>query len=300
MDLDKHLLCQSLLDSLYEGIYIIDTNQRVVYGNASAAQITGFTDKITAGHCLDILAHVDESGKNLCELNCPVSLTLTDGIVREQEVFFKHKQGHRIPVSVRIIPLRDDAGGIVGVVEAFVDNSPHAALHMELEKLKDKANIDRLTALFTRSYGESVLNAKVAEYKDTKRPVGILFADIDNFKNINDVYGHEVGDLVLKTVARTLAGNVRTGDYVIRLGGEEIVIVLSGYFTIHKLGSIADKLRALVQQSEVRTMEHVITVTVSLGATLITEDDTGETAVKRADDLMYQSKKAGRNQVTIG
>ena len=181
-----------------------------------------------------------------------------------------------------------------------MDNSPHAALHMELEKLKDKANIDRLTALFTRSYGESVLNIKVTEYKNTNRPVGILFVDIDNFKNINDAYGHEVGDLVLKMVARTLAGNVRTGDYVIRWGGEEIVIILSGYFTINKLEGIADKLRALVQQSEVRTMDHVITVTVSLGATLITEDDTGETAVKRADDLMYQSKKAGRNQVTIG
>lgn len=296
----SRLPCKPLLDNLYEGIYIIDTNQRIIYGNASAAQITGFTFKLADADCKNILAHIDEQGNNLCEIHCPVALTLKDGLLREQEVFFKHVQGHRIPVSVRIIPIRDKAGVITGVVEAFVDNSPRAALHMELEQLKDKANIDRLTALITRSYGEVVVNAKVAEYKDTNQPVGILFADIDNFKNVNDVYGHEVGDLVLKMVAKTLTDNVRTDDYVIRWGGEEIVIILSGYFNSDMLPHIADKLRVLVQQSIVRAIQHVISVTISIGATLINEGDTGESVIKRADDLMYQSKKAGRNRVTIG
>ncbi|KYZ76043.1 hypothetical protein AXX12_06260 [Anaerosporomusa subterranea] len=293
-------ICKNLLDNFYEGVYFLDTSKKVIYWNKSAEKITGFTSEIALANCIDMLAHIDENGDNLCEVRCPVTQTLSDGMIREEEVFFRHKEGHRVPVSVRIIPIRDETGTIVGAVEVFVDNSPHAALYSELEQLKDKANIDKLTALFTRSYGEFLLSAKVSECRKGGQSIGVLFADIDNFKNVNDVYGHEVGDLVLKMVAKTLASNVRNGDHVIRWGGEEIIILFSGCFDSVKLERIANKLRVLVQQSEVRTMEQTITVTISMGATLANENDTNETIVKRADDLMYQSKRAGRNRVTIG
>ena len=292
--------CKSILDNFYEGVYFLDTNKKVTYWNKSAENITGFTSEVALANCSTMLAHVDENGENLCETRCPVTQTLYDGVMRETEVFLRHKEGYRIPVSVRVFPVKDEAGAIVGAVEVFVDNSPRLALYRELEQLKDKANIDKLTSLYTRGYGEIMLGAKIAECQKNGQSVGILFADIDKFKNVNDVYGHEVGDLVLKTVAKTLASNIRVGDYVIRWGGEEMVIVLSGCFDITGLERIANKLRALVQQSEVRTMEYTINVTISIGATLAKDSDSHEVLVKRADDLMYQSKKAGRNRVTIG
>jgi diguanylate cyclase (GGDEF)-like protein/PAS domain S-box-containing protein len=293
-------LCKDLLDNFYEGVYFLDTDKRVIYWNKSAEQITGFTSETAFANCKNMLAHIDENGENLCESRCPVTQTLNDGLMREAEVFFRHKEGHRIPVSVRIIPIRDETGTIEGAVEIFVDNSPHAALYRELEQLKDKANIDKLTALFTREYGEILLGAKIAEYHKGGQQIGVLFADIDHFKNVNDIYGHEVGDLVLKMVAKTLSSNVRSGDHVIRWGGEEIVIMFSGCSNSGGLERIANKLRVLVQQSEIRTMQQVITVTISMGATLVSDNDTGEAIVKRADNLMYQSKKAGRNRVTVG
>lgn len=291
-----------ILDTLFEGVYCLDTSKRVTFWNKSAEIITGFTtgEAMINQYCTNMLAHIDEHGESLCQNRCPVSLTLNDGLTREADVFFRHKNGYRVPVSIRVSPIRDEAGSITGVVEAFVDNSPRETLYRELEQLKNKANIDQLTSLFTRRYGEIILAAKITEHQLGGRCVAVLFADIDKFKNVNDIYGHSVGDLVLKTVSKTLASSIREGDHAIRWGGEELVIVLSGNFNEIGLELIANKLRALVQQTQIFTVEHTISVTISIGATIATSLDTIETLVNRADDLMYQSKHAGRNRVTVG
>jgi len=294
--------CKHILDNLFDGVYFLDTNKQVTFWNRSAELITGYTssEAIANMHCMNMLAHIDQNGENLCENQCPVSLTLTDGLTRELNVFFRHKKGYRVPVSIRIFPLWAEDGSICGVVEAFVDNSPHETLFRELEQLKDKANIDQLTGLFTRRYGEIILNSKLAEHQLGGRSMAVLFADIDKFKTVNDAYGHMVGDLVLKTIAKTLSSAIREGDYVIRWGGEELLIVLTGTFTIALLERIANKLRMLVQQTQIPVTGYFLEVTISIGATLATSIDTLETLVSRSDTLMYHSKHSGRNRVTVG
>lgn len=294
--------CKLILDNLFDGVYCLNTNKQVTFWNRSAELITGYTssEAIASMHCTNMLAHTDQNGENLCESQCPVSLTLADGLTRELNVFFRHKKGHRVPVSIRIFPLWAEDGSISGVVEAFVDNSPHETLFRELEQLKDKANIDQLTGMFTRRYGEIILNAKLAEHQLGGRCMAVLFADIDKFKTVNDTYGHNIGDVVLKTISKTLANTIREGDYVIRWGGEELVIVLSGNFNAAILERIANKLRMLVQQTQISATGLAIQVTISIGATLATCADTLETLITRADTLMYDSKRSGRNRVTIG
>ncbi len=294
--------CKQILDNLFDGVYCLDTNKQVTFWNRSAELITGYTssEAIANMHCTNMLAHIDQNGENLCESQCPVSLTLQDGLTRELNVFFRHKKGYRVPVSIRIFPLWAEDGSIAGVVEAFVDNSPHETLFRELEQLKDKANIDQLTGMFTRRYGEIILNAKLAEHQLGGRCMAVLFADIDRFKTVNDTYGHPIGDFVLKTISKTLSSAIREGDYVIRWGGEELLIVLTGTFTSALLDRIANKLRMLVQQTPISVTGYSLEVTISIGATLATSAHTLETLVNRADTLMYQSKHAGRNRVTIG
>lgn len=295
-------LDKQILDNLHEGVYILGKDRKITYWSKSAELITGFTSEeaLSTYYCCDILAHADENGEAICQRQCPVFLTLEDGVTRQTDMFLRHKDGYRLPVSVKVFAIKDEKGEIIGVADAFVDNSPREALFRELEQLKDKTNFDQLTGIYTRRYGDTLLSAKLAEFQKGGRALGILFADIDRFKSVNDLYGHNIGDLVLKTVARTMASSVRTGDYAIRWGGEEIIIVLSGNFDRAGLKRIANKLRSLVQQSEVRTHRETIKVTISIGATLATQQDTVETLVGRADGLMYQSKNAGRNCVTIG
>jgi diguanylate cyclase (GGDEF)-like protein len=129
-------------------------------------------------------------------------------------------------------------------------------------------------------------------------PFGILFMDVDGFKKINDVYGHDVGDRTLKTVAATMSNSLRSSDFLGRWGGDEFLAIVVNV-SKDRLLAIGNKLRALVEHSTIaidRTFERV---TVSVGATAAGADDTMDTLLKRADNLMYRSKASGGNLVTI-
>jgi diguanylate cyclase (GGDEF)-like protein len=130
-------------------------------------------------------------------------------------------------------------------------------------------------------------------------PMGLLYVDIDRFKRINDSYGHEAGDKVLKAVAQTLVRSVRAFDVVGRWGGDEFILIIRN-ITEKNLGQLAEKLRLLIGKIFVTMAASEIGVTVSIGATPLTPDDTLDSAVGRADELLYRSKSDGRNRVTVG
>ena len=123
--------------------------------------------------------------------------------------------------------------------------------------------------------------------------------DIDHFKRLNDTYGHEAGDKVLKTVAQTLKAAIRPYDLVGRWGGEEFLGVIRNAETA-TLEEIGNRLRLLVDKSSVQFKDERLSVTISVGGTLVAKGDNRETVVARADRLMYRSKQDGRNRLTIG
>jgi diguanylate cyclase (GGDEF)-like protein len=158
------------------------------------------------------------------------------------------------------------------------------------------ALIDSLTGVFNRRGFESLYYPRYLEMKMTKPYTGILFFDIDNFKKLNDTYGHKCGDMVLKTVAQTFTHNVRTYDIVTRWGGEEFVIIL--FVDNHVMvSSIANKLCNLIASAFIDIKGNTITFTASCGATLLKENENITNAINRADALMYQAKKNGKNRV---
>jgi len=121
--------------------------------------------------------------------------------------------------------------------------------------------------------------------------------DIDEFKAVNDVYGHDIGDRVLKMVAQTLLKSSRAFDVVGRWGGEEF-ISLAPNLKRDELHSLGNRFRILVEQSSLQVGSEVVRVTISVGATLARSDDTVDSLLSRVDRLMYQSKTAGRNHVS--
>ncbi len=292
---------QALLDDFHDGVYFVDRDRLITYWNKGAERITGYSVEDTVGtHCFDeLLRHVDDSGTRLCHGGCPVAATIADGAGREAEVYLHHKQGHRVPVFIRVAPIRDPDGTVVGAVEVFSDNSSKMSALQRVQELEKTAYVDALTGLGNRLLTEITLRSRLEELSRYGWPFGVLFIDIDRFKAVNDSLGHAAGDTFLKAVANTLRGAARAFDLVGRWGGEEFVVVLANT-DIAKLGGVAERFRALVQESVVATRgaEHV--VTVSIGGTQAIAGDTIESLVARADALMYQSKQAGRNLVTIG
>jgi diguanylate cyclase (GGDEF)-like protein/PAS domain S-box-containing protein len=287
-----------LLDEVAEGIYITDRQRRITFWNKAAERISGYSRTEVLGRSCreNILIHVDARGRSMCMGLCPLACTLRDGQARQADIYLHHKDGHRVPVRVRVFPLRDEKRREIGAVELFTDASEKPALQARLKRLEKMAMNDRLTGVANRRYCETYLQARLEEFRRFGWPLGVIFFDIDDFKSLNDRYSHRVGDMALKTVARTLQHNIRSIDQAGRWGGEEFIVILRNTDRMD-LRRIAGKLRMLVERSVFWVKGEAVRVTLSGGATLARGGDTVATLVERADLLMYEGKKAGKNRV---
>lgn len=195
-------------------LYFVDTNRVITYWNKAAERISCFTAaEVVGSSCADkILTHVDGAGTCLCTGLCPLAASIADGVNREAEDFLHHKDGHRVLALVRVSLLKDPAGKVIGGIELFTDISNIQTNTLRVQELEKLAILDNLTQLANRNYIERELQARFEEHKRMKIPFGILFIDIDHFKKVNDTYGHDVGDAVLRFVARTFIANSRPFD----------------------------------------------------------------------------------------
>jgi diguanylate cyclase (GGDEF)-like protein/PAS domain S-box-containing protein len=289
-----------LLDYLYDGVYFVDRDGRITYWNKAAETITGYRSvEVVGKHCSDnLLMHVDGQEHNLCLTSCPLKKSIVDGVSRTADVYLHHKEGFRLPVAVRVTPIRDGHGRIVGGVELFSDNSAKVSDLQKMKELEGLVYTDQLTGVANRKYIEILIQSRLEEMQRYSWPFGVLFLDIDHFKYINDTYGHDIGDHVLRMVSQTLLKNIRSFDSIGRWGGEEFIGVIANVNKV-QLSIIAEKIRKLIQQSRLILNGTAISVTISIGAILVRPDDLLEGIVKRADKLMYQSKANGRNCVTL-
>jgi len=159
--------------------------------------------------------HVDNKGVNLCLRNCPLEKAILEGVTVEGEAYYHHKEGHRLPALVRVSPIREASGTVIGAVEIFSDNSPRVRLAEEVEELEKIALLDPLTRIGNKRYGDLNLSAKLNELERYGWHFGVLFMDIDHLKKVNDLYGHDVGDRILRIVATTIINGTRSSDIVI-------------------------------------------------------------------------------------
>ena len=152
---------------------------------------------------------------------------------------------------------------------------------------------DALTKIYNRHGVNEILNQKLEEFKRDKRNLSIIFFDIDLFKNVNDVYGHDIGDYVLENITKLVSAEIRSSDIFARWGGEEFIIFLPNT-KIDNAKEIAEKLRQIIEEHSFSSVEKV---TCSFGVTQLLEDDTKTSFLKRVDELLYKAKNNGRNCV---
>jgi len=288
------------LDMVGDGVYITDRERRILYWNAGAARVSGYhAQQVVGTRCSDnVLIHVDDAGTSLCSAGCPLAATMSDGEPRRAHAYLHHRDGHRVPVTVRTAALQEESGTIVGAVEVFSESQSLVSLREKMHELEKASLTDPLTGLPNRRHIEAAIDRSLASLERYGHPFGLLFADIDHFKHVNDAYGHDAGDNVLKMVAATITGSMRASDAAGRWGGEEFVLIVAEV-SPETLPSVAERVRNLVEQSWLLQSEMRIAVTVSIGASTARPGDTRAGLVARADSLMYRSKQLGRNRVTM-
>jgi diguanylate cyclase len=169
-------------------------------------------------------------------------------------------------------------------------------LTKRLEKTEAEAFMDSLTGVFNRNAYNTEMARFIKEFERYKNPFSLVVLDIDHFKNVNDTYGHAIGDEILKAIADVLKNSVRETDRIFRYGGEEFVIWLDKVEMIAAIQT-ADKIRKMIESKKLDSIDKSLTVTASLGVTSVKEKDTVVTVFDRADKALYRAKNGGRNQV---
>jgi diguanylate cyclase (GGDEF)-like protein/PAS domain S-box-containing protein len=292
---------RAIVDSLYDAAYFVDPDRRITYWNKSAERLTGFKSKEVVGKLCqdDILTHVDERGTNLCKDDCPLAKTLGDGRRREAELYLRHKKGHRVPVLVRIAPVKGKEGKIIGAIEVFSDNSARLARQARIGELERTALLDDLTGLPNRRCLEQELGSRLSELERFGRLFGVVLIDIDRLAEVNRTHGRDVGDDVLRMVGQTLLYNSRPFDVVGRWERDRFMAIVVNVDR-KELGRVAKRFQMLVDRSSLPREDEPVHVSVSIGATTAKWGDEAKELLALAEGMLLQSKRTGRNRISVG
>ncbi|MCX8075897.1 MAG: GGDEF domain-containing protein, partial [Aquificaceae bacterium] len=164
--------------------------------------------------------------------------------------------------------------------------------------LSNLAFIDPLTGLYSRNFMQNALRKEVSMCRRHNLPLSFVVIDVDNFKEINDTYGHSVGDRALSTLGSIIRQSVRSHDVPIRVGGEEFLIILPN--TSEEGGFvIAERIRKNVEECKIDCITGFINFTISAGVSQLKDYEKPEESIKRADEAMYFAKKMGKNRVVV-
>lgn len=175
------------------------------------------------------------------------------------------------------------------------------SLEAVANQLTEQANIDPLTELYNRRYATTYLTREWSNLTRFNQTFSIISLDLDHFKVINDVYGHGVGDEVLKHFSKILLQTIRVIDVAIRMGGEEFIVVVSPTSVTNHVQLLGERIRQTIEEKQPLhlNLDHTITVSVGIATSDINLDNDANDTIKRSDIALYQSKHTGRNKVSL-
>lgn len=287
-----------ILNGLYDAFYTVDVNRQITFWNRGAEAATGYSAAETLGKgCFEgLLCHCDDRGRELCNCACPLAASIESGLPSANRVFLKQRDGARLPVRVQVLPLIASDGKIFGAAQIFTDDSVKLLALEQARKASRIALLDELTGLGNRRLVQKVF--RDARKRSGAQPAGLFLADIDFFKQVNDGFGHDAGDAVLQMVAKSLKHCLRDSDVAARWGGEEFLVVLPGS-SLDDCRVVAERVLNVCRAARLKWGERWINVTLSIGVTSLRRREPLPEAVARADRALYESKRNGRNRVTL-
>jgi len=289
---------RAFFDHVTDGVYFVDRDRVITYWNKAAEQLTGYrADEVIGRSCRhDMLVHVDECGKCLCREGCPLAATIHDGKKRAAMVYLKHKRGHRVPVTVRAMPLLDEDGRTVGAVETFNTVGEAEAFRSRVYELQSQAYVDPLTRLYNRRYLEQTLPRQIADAREYDWQLGGMLMEIDGFDRLHAEHGHTTSNKLVRLVADNIVEHLRAFDIAGRFGPLQLM-VLQLHTSAGRLLTIADRMRTLIGQSRLDDARVRHTPTVSIGVTLVRAGDAAHDAFARLISLVNMARDAGGNRV---
>lgn len=282
----KNKFLTSVIESLPYPFYVIDAQNYLL----KMANRKVIANEKWKGKTCYTLTHHRETPCETSEHGCPLDVIKRTGKPAILEHLHFDEKNQPRHVEVHGYPIFDDQNNIAQMIEYAIDISERKKLE---EKLRHLSTTDELTGSYNRRAFNDSLLRNISRAKRHNEPLSMLMLDVDHFKKINDLHGHDVGDLVLKDLVRVIKESSRQEDIIARWGGEEFTALLP------KTGKdvalqFAERLKEKISAHVFPKIDHL---TVSFGITELQTDDTSSSFIKRADKALYLAKKEGRNTV---
>ena len=285
---DRLRLAAQVLENTSEGIFVTDAQRNIILVNPAFTELTGFDSADVVGHRPSVLS----SGRHDAAFYERIRAALGESGKWQGEIWNRRKSGELFAEWLNISAVRNERNEITNYVAVFSDITSRKQTE---ERLNYQANHDPLTTLPNRTLFYERLSRALARAHRNRLTVGLLFLDLDHFKEVNDTCGHLIGDMLLQTVAERLSGCTRQGDTVARLAGDEFTVILEDIADFRDAAIVSQKiLRQLAEPFHLNGFR--LQVTTSIGISLYPADGEDiQTLLRNADAAMYRAKKQGKN-----
>ena len=281
---------RAVAQTAVDAIILADSNGSIIFWNESASKIFGYTEQEILGKPLTILMPEQYRGSHQQGLEHIRSTGKSEYIGRINEMSGLRKTGDTFPIELSVAMWR------VGKETFFSGIVRDITKRKQMESdMQILATTDTLTHVFNRIKYAELMAREIERVRRYNHPLSIIMFDIDNFKKVNDTYGHMVGDTVLCSLTQIVKENLRETDFLVRWGGEEFVII-APETDLPRAEKLAERIRLATESYRFDQVERV---TISLGVAQFHQDDTEDAFIKRADNAMYTAKKNGRNRVEV-
>lgn len=287
---DENLILLSELDQIFNtaasAMRVIDSNFNVVRVNQAFMDMAG----VTMEDCINKKCYETFSGPVCHTCNCTLVRVIESNGRIEYEANKRCTNGREIPCMIVATPFQRPDGKIIGIVEDFRDVTKQKKAE---EEIRYQATHDPLTGLVNRMFFNEELSRCVMEMYRTRQKLCVMFLDMNNFKEVNDTYGHAVGDRLLMKVSKRIVSCVRKYDTVARLGGDEFTLILPQIYGKEDAVKIAGKITDEIKQP-FYIDEHRINTSTSIGIAIYPDDGhDSKTLLINADLAMYRAKENG-------
>ncbi|MDH3989730.1 MAG: EAL domain-containing protein, partial [Gammaproteobacteria bacterium] len=289
---------QVTLQSIGDGVITTDAEGRVDYINPVAQDLTGWDMRNAHGESIEsLMTLINEHTR--ATVDNPLSRCLKEGrvITLADGSVLINKDGNEVPIQDSAAPIRDRIGNIIGAVMVFHDVSKESRL---FRKLSYQASHDTLTGLINRrEFENKLVTALDAAHNSPDQTHALLYLDLDQFKVVNDTFGHTAGDELLRQVAEVVQANIRSTDIVARLGGDEFGILLERC-TEERAMEVGEAIRGAVETHRFNWKDAFTSARCSLGVVMVSKESPDVASVmSSADVACYSAKDMGRNQIHL-
>jgi PAS domain S-box-containing protein len=296
MRLDDPDIFRSISDNLQIGLYLTDRERRIVFWNREAERITGYMRHEVLGRlCRDgLLMHCDAEGRSLCCSDCPLASAMRDGMPQDGHIYLHHKSGHRVPVRVRVFPVRDAMGAIIGAAETFEEQAVLLFSARRRAMLAAHGCLDAATGLPNRAIVQSHLRESLSLFLEHHLPFGVLAIQVEQVEQFELKHSREALYAILQVLARSIIHLLGVDSFLGHWTDSQFLAVVSDS-SLLELERFRRQIRDLVSCSGIQWWGDQLSVTVQVGCAIVEAEDTAESLLDRVQQSLQRHAAHDQN-----